>query len=62
MLNSGPYIQLNFSQPIFLTHMRGRGWGGFLERAYVTEFSIQAKKNGSFEKYHQPNEETVSYI
>ena len=57
-LSSGPYIQLNFSQPIFLTHMRGRGGdGGF---SYVTQFSIQVKNNGSFEQYHQPNEETVS--
>ena len=57
-LSSGPYIQLNFSQPIVLTHMRGRGGdGGF---SYVTQFSIQSKKNGSFEHYHQPNAETVS--
>ena len=57
-LDSRPYIQLKFSQPIVLTYMRGRGGDG--GRAYVTRFSIQAKKNGSFEQYQQPNEETVS--
>ena len=57
-LESGPHILLDFTQPIVLTHMRGRGSNlGF---SYVTEFSIQSQNGGSLEQYQQPNGATVS--
>ena len=53
-LQSRPYIQLNFTEPVVLTRMRARGGDGGL--SYVTAFSILSEKGGAgLEQYEQPN-------
>ena len=50
-LQSGPYIQLNFTEPVVVSHMRARGDG--------VGFSIQSVSSAGLEQYEQPNGVTV---
>ena len=55
--NPAPYIQFNFTETVFLTHMRARG----ALLAFVTAFGLEILNDlGEFVRYGVTGESTVS--
>ncbi len=57
--SSAPYIQLNFTETVSITHMRARG--GVAGFSYVTQFRLEILDDfGEFVPYGVTDEPTVS--